>query len=278
MQVRDTFSEPDIDPELRAASLPAIFNGDARFFKVKGRGKIPFPGLVVMARSANKTIDAKLQVAVLPEIKVKVAMRNVMVAGSGGGVPAFHAKKPCTLLDELLTMNQVWWPQANIAFELVPSDWLVIDDSLPAVKQELANALGMKDAGLATFPSEVVVEKLKGFFAKHKIQGAHLTIFCVDKIWSSGYSHNGKAVPSLGIAFISSQRGPNTSAHEAGHFLGSYSKSATKPWDSQGHTLETDPKTGKENRAEDIKMLMRGGGAGWKIPFNLVKEFRDFPG
>lgn len=30
-------------------------------------------------------------------------------------------------------------------------------------------------------------------------------------------------------------------------------------------------------RAEDIKMLMRGGGAGWKIPFNLVKEFRDFP-
>jgi hypothetical protein len=30
--------------------------------------------------------------------------------------------------------------------------------------------------------------------------------------------------------------------------------------------------------AEDIKMLMRDGGAGWKIPFNLVKEFRDFPG
>ncbi|MGY3354926.1 hypothetical protein ACVWZK_001589 [Bradyrhizobium sp. GM0.4] len=65
---------------------------------------------------------------------------------------------------------------------------------------------------------------------------------------------------------------------KAGHFLGSYSKSATKPWDSNGHTLETDPKTGKENRAEDIKMLMRDGGAGWKIPFNLVKEFRDFPG
>jgi hypothetical protein len=42
--------------------------------------------------------------------------------------------------------------------------------------------------------------------------------------------------------------------------------------------LETDPKTGIENRTEDIKMLMRGGGAGWKTPFNLVKEFRDFPG
>ena len=66
-------------------------------------------------------------------------------------------------------------------------------------------------------------------------------------------------------------RGPNTSAHEAGHFLGSYSKSATKPWDSRGHTLESD-------RAEDIKMLMREGGAGWKIRFDLVKEFRDFSG
>ena len=57
MQVRDTFSEPDIDPQLRAASLPAIFNGDARFFEIKGRSKIRFPGLVVMARSANKKIE-----------------------------------------------------------------------------------------------------------------------------------------------------------------------------------------------------------------------------
>jgi len=268
MQVRDTFSEPDIDSQLRAAALPATFNGDARFFEIKGRIKTGLPGLVVMARSANSKIE--LQVAVLPEIKVKVAMRNVMIDGSGGA-PAFHAKKPCSVQDELLTMNRVWRPQANIAFELVPSDWLVIDDSLAAVKQELADAIGMKDASLATFPGVVVVEKLKGFFAKHKIPGAHLTIFCVDKIWSSGSSPNGKAIPSLGIAFISSIRGPSTSAHEAGHFLGSYSKSETKPWDSRGHTLEPD-------RAEDTKMLMREGGAGWKIKFDLVKEFRDFSG
>lgn len=277
MQVRDTFSEPDIDPQLRAASLPAIFNGDARFFEIKGRGKIGFPGLVVIARSANKTIDAKLQVAVLPEIKIKVAFRNVMVPGSGG-TPAFHAKNPCNEQPELLTMNNIWRPQANIHFERVPSDWVVIDDSQAAVKQELANAFGMKDTSLATFPDVIEVEKLKGFFVKHKVPGAHLTIFCVDKLRSNGSSPNGSFARGLDLAFISSQRGPNTSAHEAGHFLGYYSKSATKPWDSQGHTLETDPKTGKENRAEDIKMLMRGGGAGWKIPFNLVKEFRDFPG
>jgi hypothetical protein len=280
MQVRDTF-EPEVDKEFKAASLPATFNGDARFFEIKGRKKlIPLPGLTVVARSAGRKggIEPKLQVAVLPEIKVKVAMRNVMVPVPGSvGPPAFHAKKPCTELDELLTMNSIWQPQANIRFELVPSDWLVIDDSQAAVKQELADATGMKDASLATFPNMIEVEKLKGFFAKHKIKGAHLTIFCVDKLWSSGYSPMGKAVPELGIAFISSIRGPSTSAHEAGHFLGHYSKSETKPWDSQGHTLETDSK-GKEDRAEDVKMLMRGGGAGWKIKFDLVKEFRDFPG
>ena len=276
MQARNTFSEPDIDSQLAAASLPAIFNGDARFFKVKGRGKIPFPGLIVMARSANKTIDAKLQVAVLPEIKIKVAFRNVMVPGSGGA-PAFHAKNPCNEQPELLTMNNIWRPQANIHFERVPSDWVVIDDSKAAVKQELANAFGMKDTSLATFPDVIEVEKLKGFFVKHKVPGAHLTIFCVDKLWSNGSSPNGSFARGLDIDFISSQRGPNTSAHEAGHFLGYYSKSVTKPWDSQGHTLEKDAK-GEEDRAEDLKMLMREGGAGWKIRFDLVKEFRDFSG
>ncbi|GAB9163684.1 hypothetical protein [Bradyrhizobium diazoefficiens] len=278
MQARDTFSEPDIDPQLRAASLPTTFNGDARFFEINGRIKpIGFPGLEVVARSAGRKIEAKLHVVVLPEVKIKVAFRNVMVPGSGGA-PAFHAKKPCNEQDELLTMNNIWRPQANIRFERVPSDWLVIDDSQAAVKQDLATATGMKDASLATFPDVIDVEKLKGFFVKHKVQGAHLTIFCVDKVWSNGGPANGSFARSLDLAFISSQRGPNTSAHESGHFLGYYSKSASKPWDSQGHTLETDPKTGKENRAEDIKMLMRGGGAGWKIPFNLVKEFRDFPG
>jgi hypothetical protein len=44
MQVRNTFSEPDTDPQLRAASLPATFNGDARFFEIKGtRSRLAFP-------------------------------------------------------------------------------------------------------------------------------------------------------------------------------------------------------------------------------------------
>ena len=249
-QARETFSGPDVDKQLQAASLPATFNNDARFFEIKGRKKpIGFPGLEVVARSAGRKIEARLHVAVLREITIKVAFRNVMIP-AGSSVPAFHAKKPCNAEHELPTMNSVWRPQANIRFEVVPSEWLVIDDSQASVKQEIAAATGMKDASLATFPEIIEVEKLKSFFVKHKVKGAHLTIFCVDKIWSNSGTLN---------------------------FLGFYSKSSTKPWDSQGHTLEKDPITKKEDRAEDIKMLMRAGGAGWKIPYNLVKEFRDFP-
>jgi hypothetical protein len=148
MQVRDTFSQPDVDKQLSAAALPATFNGDARFFEIRGRKKlIGFPGLEVVARSAGRKIEARLYVAVLPEIKIKVAFRNVMIPGSGG-TPAFHAKKPCNDEWELPTMNNIWTPQANIRFERAPSDWLVIDDSQAAVKQELADATGMKDASL----------------------------------------------------------------------------------------------------------------------------------
>jgi len=93
MQVRDTFSEPGTDPQLKVASLPATLNGDARFFQIRGRIKpIGFPGLEVLARSAGRKIEARLFVAVLPEITIKVAFRNVMVPGNGGA-PAFHAKK-----------------------------------------------------------------------------------------------------------------------------------------------------------------------------------------
>jgi hypothetical protein len=170
MQARNTFSEPDIDTQLRAASLPATFTGDARFFKIKGLGKIGFPGVAVMARSANKWIEATLYVAVLPEIKIKVAFRNVMVPGSGGA-PAFHAKNPCNEQPELLTMNNIWRPQANIHFERVPSDWVVIDDSQAAVKQELANAFGMKDTSLATFPRCDRGRKIEGLLRQTQSSG-----------------------------------------------------------------------------------------------------------
>ena len=51
----------------------------------------------------------------------------------------------------------------------------------------------------------------------------------------------------FGVAFISDTRLPSTFAHEAGHFVG-----------DMGHE-------GTDNR-----LLMRGDGSGYKIPFELA--------
>jgi hypothetical protein len=56
----------------------------------------------------------------------------------------------------------------------------------------------------------------------------------------------------LGVAFIADSRLPSTFAHEAGHYVG-----------DMGH------------KGTDIKLLMRGDGSGYKIPFELAKHFRE---
>ena len=63
---------------------------------------------------------------------------------------------------------------------------------------------------------------------------------------------NGTTNRQLGVAFISDTRLPSTFAHEAGHFVG-----------DMGHD------------GTDIKLLMRGDGSGYKIPFELAKRFRE---
>lgn len=55
-----------------------------------------------------------------------------------------------------------------------------------------------------------------------------------------------------GVAFIADTRLPSTFAHEAGHFVG-----------DMGH------------EGTDTKLLMRGDGSGYQIPFKLAKHFRQ---
>jgi hypothetical protein len=67
-----------------------------------------------------------------------------------------------------------------------------------------------------------------------------------------GETPNGTTNRELGVSFISDTRLPSTFAHEAGHFVGDMS-----------------------HDAEDIKLLMRGDGAGYKIPFKLARRSRE---
>jgi hypothetical protein len=50
-------------------------------------------------------------------------------------------------------------------------------------------------------------------------------------------------------------------AHEAGHLLGSLNENGTYSGIDYGH------------QGTDPELLMRGGGAGWKIPYSIVTDF-----
>ena len=85
---------------------------------------------------------------------------------------------------------------------------------------------------------------------------ADFTMFMVKAIGDIRDQPNGRTMVESGFALISDKRGRTTMAHEAGHLIGGH-----------GHTSETG----------SPEMLMRDGGAGWKIPLDLtMQRFRPF--
>lgn len=157
-------------------------------------------------------------------------------------------------------MNAIWRPQTNMLFELVPSTDLDVDQSDPKTQAELTKAYGMNSPATFSPESTVWADKTSAWFAKHRVPGTHMTFFVVHKLLSGGEpvygkggdTPNGTTNRQLGVSFISDTRLPSTFAHEAGHFVG-----------DMGHD------------GTDIKLLMRGDGAGYKIPFELAKRFRE---
>jgi hypothetical protein len=179
------------------------------------------------------------------------------------GAVVYHAAKPCDPEKERDGMNAVWIPQTNMSFELVPSQPAFIDIRDKATRTELGKGFGLRDPDGAVFPPELTPAKMEEVFKKHLVADAALTFFLVDKLRGGD---SGLTLPS-GMAFIRGNHGLTTFAHEAGHFLGgSVVKGA---WDDLHHTYDKDEK-------KDLRMLMRDGGAGWKIPFKQAELFRGF--
>jgi hypothetical protein len=143
----------------------------------------------------------------------------------------------------------------------VPSGDLDVDHNDPTTRAALTKAYGMTTP--ATFAAEGAIrsEKNSGWFAQHKVPGTQMTFFVVHKLHSGGDAEYGKGgtTPNgamnrqSGVSFIADSRLPSTFAHEAGHFVGDMS-----------------------DEGSDIRLLMRGEGSGYKIPFDLAKRFRQF--
>jgi hypothetical protein len=262
--IQGALAQPGVDSQQRDAFMPSTDWQKPRFFRVLGTIKTGFPGTLVnvappMRGGRMSPAAATLQVAVVDKLTVKVAIRNVR-ARDAQGTMRYHAKRPCDPVKEVAQMNAIWTPQTNIAFELVTSGDLEVDDRDPKTQEALRVAYGMKTPPTFAAEGTVWADKNSGWFAQHRVPGTHLTFFVVHKLLSGGdpvYGRgaevaNGTMNRPTGVGFIADSRLPSTFAHEAGHFVGDM------PHDGS-----------------DTKLLMRGEGSGYQIPFKLAKRFRE---
>ena len=171
--------------------MPSTAWQKPRFFRILGTIKTGFPGTVVNAvpRSTRggrmPSAAARLQVAVVDRMVIKVAIRNVR-ARDAQGTMRFHAKRPCNPAKEVATMNAIWRPQTNMLFELVPSADVDVDHNDPATQEEFTKAYGMTTPATFAAESTVRADKNSGWFAQHRVPGTHMTFFVVHKLHSGG--------------------------------------------------------------------------------------------
>ena len=167
--------------------------------------------------------NARLTVRVLKQRLVKIAIRPVQVRDKNGTV-VFHSQRKFDIPDipELVkAMNQIWTVQANVVFELVSADPILVKD------EAVAKALDLK-AERAPLPEVVVMIDFVKMFDGFKDRNAEMTFFLFGKVGLQTKGAKGQAVLVDGltissispIAFISDLRTDSTMAHEAGHLLG----------------------------------------------------------
>jgi hypothetical protein len=253
----------NVDSQFRDSYMPHILSRNARFFKIHGKGLVDDPGTLVQASAGGK-VEAKIRVVVLDLMKVKLAFGNVAVPGENGP-PVFHADKPSDPQQELAQMNAIWTPQTQVAFDLISADPILINDRDKSIREEIARSLGLV-AKEGSFPENVDTTKLRTIFNRCKNTQADLTIFVVQKIQLKTELPNGTTDPEWNFCVLSSAHSPSTAAHEAGHYL--FGEMKDGKWHNLHHPWgSTDP---------DKTPLMRDGGAGFKIQFDLVLQARNF--
>jgi hypothetical protein len=254
-----------VDSQFRDAYMPHILSSNARFFKIHGGAMVNGPVTVVQASAGGK-VEAKIRVVVLDLMHVKLAFGNVVVPGEDGR-PVFHADNPSDPQQEVDQMNAIWTPQTQIAFDLISADPILINDRDKSIREEIARSLGLI-AKEGSFPENVDTAKLRTIFNRCKNTQANLTIFVVQRVKFKDKQPNGWTDKEWNFCVLSSSHGPSTAAHEAGHHLFGELKDEDKKWHNLSHPwADNNP---------DKAPLMRDGGAGFKIQFDLALQARKF--
>ena len=271
-------SQPGVDSKLAKAYMPDDIHATVRYYRITGKRKVDFKAPAKLQVIVDGKRKAEIPVVVVDPVPVKVAIRDLRVYDTDRKL-RLHSSRPAEVAKEMAVVNEIWTPQTQMVFEHVAAPQpAIIDDSDPKIREAIRAGLGQRTTEYSNLGENIEPEKLKALFAPLRVAGADVTVFFVEKvIGSDGRSANGRAISSHAMVFIAANHDHSTLAHELGHFLGGTRKNGE--WDGFDHTydIEYDEKTKKPKLAdEDYRMLMRDGGAGYKIPFNLVAPFRTF--
>ena len=230
------------DAKERAAAV-ALLKGDrARLFKITAKERLGWGLKIEAVKPGQKKPEAELKVIILKKMPVTISIRPVRVRDEKGTPVNSSAQKdfnPKALLDQI---NAIWTPQANVVFDLGKTDPVTLENLKPG-----------QDADITKVP-------LRDELIGNKDPGAALTFFMVKRAVNKDSKDLGVINSEAGISLISDDRSDSTMAHEAGHFLGALSESG-KFSQRYGH------------QGTDASLLMRDGGAGRKIPYEIVTDF-----
>ena len=218
--------------------------GPFRLFTVTGKGVPGMDKVTVDAFTTGKKphAEATLKVLVLRPKEVIISLRPVQFYDPAQTKYVNSTKIPFDadkLRDE---MNAIWTPQANVIFKLGKTDTAPLKVLTPQSQG-------------ADIQDPATLKELEGLK-----DGTNFTAFFVGRAFDKGKSVLGVTNPKAGVALIGDDRTERTLAHEAGHFMGSYGESGKYTGD-YGH------------QGTDTELLMRDGGAGWRIPYGLVAGF-----
>ena len=263
------------DQQAAAALSPDLWTGQARFYEVRAIGRVDSPGVTVqLGGGSSRGTNGKLQVVVGDRLVFRLAIRNINVIDMDG-TPWVHSNKPGDAKEEIKVINAVWTSQTNIEFKLVSSSPVTIDMRKQATRDALAKAYGSSSVDKLSdrLHADELKDVMVGVMTEvEKAEGKKpdFTLFKVRTILSGGTASNpgtpsGHTVRAGRYAFVADTRWTTTMAHETGHFLagptgwGDKSQYVSHPYD------------------KGVTLLMRDGGAGWKIPFkDTVGKFRPF--
>jgi hypothetical protein len=261
--IRQLLSLSFVDRKVAIGLMPDVIHGpNARYFLVKAH--LPLNTFIDAKPPNSAQKPLRLRVISAGVKPIDLAIVNLQVPNTAGAW-VNQATRPSVPDVDLASINSVWTPQTNIKFNLAAAPPVRIDDRDVDTQKEFQDAFDLRPDTIMQF-AKVDPEKMQDILKRRIKSSADFTIIVAKAIQSGADGHT---VGPRAFAVVADNRDITSMAHETGHFIGGHVDKKKGHWEDQHDLDSTD--------SSNLRLLMRGNGAGFKIPFDFAMHCRDFP-